>query len=174
MDHLIEQGLIDEDQHARHIANQLILVAPGTPEQEQLDTLTLEAITERLGKDGLIAMGDPDHVPVGLYGKAALEQLGLWPQLRRRIARADNARAALALVARGEVPLGIIYSTDLLLVDTIKPLYTFPALDNPIRYALALTTHGAKNPDARAFFGFLISDTGLALFEKYGFSVIRD
>ena len=106
---------------------------------------------------GKLSMANVDAVPAGKYGKAALEKLGAWTGVKDSIAQAENVRAALLLVARGEAPLGIVYSTDAAAEPSVKIVATFPEDSHPpIIYPAALD-HGSKNADAKAFLDFLRS-----------------
>jgi molybdate transport system substrate-binding protein len=111
-------------------------------------------------------------VPAGKYGKAALEKLGAWNDVKNSIAQAENARAALLLVARGEAPLGIVYSTDAASEPNVKIVATFPEDSYPpIIYPAALTKD-SKSADAKAFLDFLRSAKARSSFEKQGFTVL--
>ena len=115
-------------------------------------------------------MGDPGSVPAGRYGKAALTSLGVWDQVALKVASADNVRAAMALVERGEAPYGIVYATDALASKQVKVAGIFPDDTHaPITYPIALLT-ASTSPDAEAFRRFLISPAGKAIFRRYGFS----
>jgi len=117
-------------------------------------------------------MGNVDAVPAGKYGKAALEKLGAWDGVKDKIAQADNVRAALALVARGEAPLGIVYQTDAASDPTVTIVGTFPEDSHPpITYPIALTKTSA-NPDARAFLSYVRSPAARPAFESQGFTVL--
>jgi molybdate transport system substrate-binding protein len=108
-------------------------------------------------------------VPAGKYGKAALIKLGVWDMVSSRIASAENVRAALTLVERGETPLGIVYETDAKASGKVKIVGVFPADSHPpITYPLAVLT-SAASPDTEAFRRFLISRQGKAIFVRYGF-----
>jgi molybdate transport system substrate-binding protein len=118
-----------------------------------------------------LAMGDPQSVPVGRYGRAALQSLGVWEQVSARIAGVDNARAALALVARGEARLGIVYRTDAIAEPRVRIVDTFPAASHPpIVYPFALTAL-STNPDAAGFLEFLRTPAATRVFEAEGFGV---
>ncbi len=119
-------------------------------------------------------MADPASVPAGKYGKAALEKLGVWSAVENRVAAAENVRAALLLVARGEAPLGIVYQTDAAAEPGVKIVATFPS-DTlpPIVYPIALTA-ASTNPDAKAFATYLESPAARPLFEKQGFTVLPE
>ena len=109
-------------------------------------------------------------MPAGKYGKAALTSLGVWPSVAGKIARGDNVRAALALVERGEVPLGIVYATDARVAGGVAIVGAFPASSHPpIRYPIARLT-SSRHEDAEAFRRFLLSPSGKAIFARYGFT----
>ena len=125
----------------------------------------------RLAGDGRIATGDVREVPVGLYAKAALERLGAWAAVEPKMVMAGNDRLALSLVARGEVPLGIVYETDAKIEPAVKVIGVFP--DNthdPIIYPVALTANA--KPDAAQYLSFLRTQTAKSVFERYGFNFL--
>ena len=107
---------------------------------------------------GKLSMGNVDAVPAGKYGKAALEKLGAWTSVKDSIAQAENVRAALVLVARGEAPLGIVYSTDAAAEPGVKIVATFPEDSHPpIIYPAALDHANRRTPTPRHFLDFLRS-----------------
>lgn len=172
MDYLEQRGLIERGSRTSPISNRLALISPAgvAPAELVVDArLDLPAL---LGKDGRLAVGDPAHVPAGIYAKQALESLGLWATAEPRLARADNVRAALALVESGEAPLGITYATDAAISDKVEILGYFPeSAHTRITYPIALIDGGGGGGDEpRAFLEFLASDEGLAIFESFGFS----
>ena len=123
--------------------------------------------------DGRLAMADPNTVPAGKYGKASLEALGVWASVATMVASAENVRAALLFVSRGETPLGIVYQTDAAADHGVKIVGTFP--DNshpPIVYPVAVTAN-AGNPAAAAYVAYLRSPTAVAAFEKQGFTMLK-
>jgi molybdate transport system substrate-binding protein len=121
---------------------------------------------------GRLATGDPDSVPVGRYARAALTSMGVWNGVANRLVRADNVRSALAFVAEGEVPLGIVYETDALMDKRVRIVDLFPASSHPpISYAIALTSTGSTR--AASFVKFIEGPAGAAVFEKYGFVVLH-
>lgn len=127
------------------------------------------ALARALGH-GPLAMADPDAVPAGLYGKAALTQLGAWAEVAPHVVRAQDVRAALALVERGAAPFGIVYATDAAASHRVRVVATFPAGSHPpITYPVARLAV-SHNPDAEGFRRFLISPAGKAIFRRYGFS----
>ncbi len=125
-----------------------------------------------LGENGRLATGDPDSVPVGKYAQAALTKLGAWDAISPRLVRAENVRAALAYVARGEAPLGIVYSTDAQAEKRVKIVGTFPANSHPpILYPIAATTAASAN--GAKFTDFVRSKESREIFKKYGFEPVK-
>ena len=122
--------------------------------------------------DGRLAMALVDAVPAGIYGKAALTSLGLWPSVAGKVAQTDNVRATLALVAWGETPLGIVYATDAAAEDDVSNIATFPSASHPPIVYPAAQIAGARH-GAAAFLEFLASDTGVAIFKAHGFMVAK-
>ena len=117
-------------------------------------------------------MANVDAVPAGKYGKAALEKLGVWESVSGKVAQAENVRAALLLVSRGEAPAGIVYQTDAAADPNVKIIGTFPEDTHPpIVYPIALTAN-ATNPDAAAFLAYIKSAKARPLFEAQGFTVL--
>lgn len=148
------------------LGNRLVLVAPRG--RARPVALAAAPILARLG-DRRLALGDPRHVPAGVYAAAALKKLGLWAALRTRLAPAANVRAALALVARGEAPLGIVYRTDAQAERRVATVATFPADSHPdILYEAAVVRRG-DSPSARRLLVYLTGAAAAALFRRHGF-----
>ena len=167
MDVLTKARLIAPASRADFLTNRLVLVAPATS-RLRLAVAPRMAIGAALGS-GRLALADPDSVPAGRYAREALTQLGAWPQLAGKLARAENVRAALALVARGETPLGVVYATDALAEPRVRVVGLFPAGSHrPIAYPLARLARSA-NPEGEAFRRFLLSPAARAVFRRYGF-----
>lgn len=171
MDYLDERGLIRSDTRETLLGNEIVLVAPaGSPA-----TIALEPgadLAALLGADGRLAMANVDSVPAGKYGRAALEALGIWPRVADRVVQAENVRAALAFVATGEAPLGIVYKTDANSEQRVKSIAAFPADSHPpILYPVAMTAASA-NPEAKAFFDFMCSDAARPAYEEQGFTIV--
>jgi molybdate transport system substrate-binding protein len=170
MDYGSQKKLIKDDTRINLLGNELVLIAP---KDSQIGPVTIAEGFDlaKLAGDGRIATGDVQAVPVGIYAKAALEKLGIWPSVEPKMAMAANVRAALILVARGEAPLGIVYSTDAKVEPGVKIVAVFPeSSHDPIIYPVAETT-GAK-PDAAPYLAFLRSQAAKTIFESYGFSVL--
>jgi molybdate transport system substrate-binding protein len=170
MDFLEHSKLIDAKSRVDLLGNRLVLIAPKDSRVELLIRPGFE-IAGALG-DGRLAMADPAAVPAGLYGKAALETLGVWPAIAGHVAAAENVRAALLLVARGEAPLGIVYQTDAAAEPGVRVVATFPPETHPpIVYPMALTAASA-NPEAPALAEYLRGPAARARFEVQGFTVL--
>ncbi|RJG53777.1 molybdate ABC transporter substrate-binding protein [Sphingobium terrigena] len=165
----VEQaGFVLRGTRTNMVGNRLVLVTPKA-RPVRLRIGRAMPIARALG-NGRLAMADPDSVPAGKYGKAALTSLGVWPSVSGKIARGDNVRAALALVERGEVPLGIIYATDARVASGVAIVGAFPARSHPpIRYPIARLT-SSSHKDAEAFRRFLLSPSGKVIFTRYGFT----
>ena len=171
MDQVDQAGLIAPGQRADLFGNRLVLIAHGPAAAPVAITPDLD-LTARLG-DGFLAMALTEAVPAGQYGKAALQALNLWDGIAGRVAQADNVRAALALVAAGEAPLGIVYATDAAASDQVSVIGTFPEGSHPpIVYPAARLATGTDPGDA-AFFDALMSDMGKAAFAAEGFTLLQ-
>jgi molybdate transport system substrate-binding protein len=170
MDYLQSRKLIQAESRRDVLGNRLVLIAPAA------STLSLKIapqfeLAAALGK-GRLATGDPDSVPAGRYARAALTTLGVWNSVADHIVRADNVRAALAFVERGEVPLGIVYKTDALVDKGVRIVDTFPAESHPrITYPIALTV-GAKSVAAQ-FADYLSKPAAGVVFARYGFTSLQ-
>ena len=139
MDYGSQKKLIKDETRVNLLGNRLVLIAP---KDSKIDAVTIAPGFDiaKLAGDGRIATGDVRAVPAGKYAKAALEKLGVWSAAERKLAMAENVRAALALVARGEAPLGIVYETDARVEPNVKIVGVFPADSHPpIVYPVALT-----------------------------------
>ena len=167
MDHVAAAGFLAPGTRAPFLTNRLVLVAPAAS-RISLPIRPAFPLARALG-DGRLAMGDPDAVPAGIYGKAALASLGVWPQVAAKVARAESVRAALALVARGEAPLGVVYATDARAEPRVRVVGVFPAPSHPpIIYPLARLRRSGS-ADAGPFRRFLLSGEGKAIFRRFGF-----
>lgn len=166
MDMLEEAGALDTGSRTDLLSNGLVLIAPAPSDPISLDLPAIEAL---LGPNGYLAMGLTAAVPAGIYGKAALTSLGLWDPLARRVAQADNVRAALALVATGEAPLGIVYATDAQAEEGVDVVATFPETSHPPIIYPAASVARSDHPAKADFLGFLASDRAQDIFARHGF-----
>lgn len=172
MDTLEREGLIQPETRRDLLANSIILIAHGRDAKEAVIGPDLDLaglLAEAPSGPGRLAMALVEAVPAGIYGKAALVSLGLWDDVAPSVAQADNVRAALALVATGEAPYGIVYATDANAQDNVSVVGTFPADSHPpIVYPAALTTD-AVSPAASRALAFLRGETARAAFRRQGF-----
>ncbi len=171
MNYAQRRNLIKTDTRVDLLGNRIVLIASA---QGAVPVDIRPGFDLRKALDGgRLAMGNVDAVPAGKYGKAALEKLGAWDGVRDKIAQADNVRAALLLVERGEAPLGIVYASDAVADPGIKVVGTFPEDSHPpIIYPVALTRDGT-HPDAATFLAFLRGPDAKTAFEQQGFSVVN-
>lgn len=161
MDYLAEKNLIQPATRTDLLTNRIVLVAPKSGTVRSLDTLG----------SGKLALADPEAVPAGRYAKAALESLGEWQAVESKVVPAENVRAALALVERGEAQLGIVYATDAKATDKVEVVREFPATSHPpIRYPAALLAR-SDNPEAKLFLVFLSSAEANRIFASHGFGI---
>jgi molybdate transport system substrate-binding protein len=170
MNDVQKNNAIKVDTRANFFGNVLVMVEPADS-TKNVDIKPGFPLASLLG-DGKLAMADPDAVPAGKYGKAALQKLGVWDSVENKVARAEDVRAALLFVSRKEAPLGIVYKTDAAADKGVKVAGVFPAdTYPPIIYPAAITT-SSKNPEAAKFLAYLHSDAAKPFFEKQGFSLL--
>ncbi len=170
MDYGSKKKLIKDDSRFNLLGNRLVLIAS---KDSKIQNVTIGPGFDLAGLagSGRIAVGDVRAVPAGLYAKAALEKLGAWTAVEPKLAMAENVRAALVLVARGEAPLGIVYETDAKIEHGVKIVGVFPDDSHPpIIYPVALTI--TAKPDAVAYLALLRTRAAKSIFERYGFSFL--
>lgn len=171
MDWAQEKKLIKPETRKNLLGNTLVLIA-AADSKDELKIAPGFPLATAIG-DSRLAMGKPDVVPAGTYGKAALTALGIWAQVEPRVAAAESVRAALAFVAKGEAKYGIVYKTDANAEKAVRVVGAFPAgTHQPIVYPFAVTATSA-NPDAAAFLNYLSSPVAIRIFEAEGFTVQR-
>lgn len=142
------------------------------PKASDRGDITINAKTDwaSLLQGGRLAVGDPDHVPAGIYAKEALQKLGAWETLSPKLAPAEDVRGALALVERNEAPLGIVYGSDAVASKGVKVVGTFPEDSHKkVEYPLAIVD-GHKNATVTAFYDYLKGPEASAIFKRYGFT----
>ena len=169
MDYLEQRKLLRAGTRNNLLRNRLVLVAPAGS-RVAVEIKRGFALDKLLG-EGKLAMADPDSVPAGKYGKAALEKLGVWSGVERKVVRGDSVRTALNFVARSEAPLGIVYETDAFAEKRVAVVARFPVETHPaIIYPLAALA-GGKHAGTPTLLAYLKSREARAIFEKYGFSM---
>jgi len=169
MDYSIGKQQIVENTRYTLLGNDLVLIAAKASKIDHVDINDKTQWATLLG-DGRLSVGDPDHVPAGIYAKEALQKLGAWTTLEPKLARASDVRAALVLVEREEAPLGIVYGSDALASQKVKVVGTFPAESHkPVEYPIAIVK-GHENPVVTAFYDYLKTPAAAAIFKHYGFA----
>jgi molybdate transport system substrate-binding protein len=169
MDYLQQRGLLRAGSRRDVAGNSLVLIAPAASPL-RVRIAPGFALAKLLG-GGRLAVADPDSVPAGIYGREALQNLGVWSSVAQRLVRAENVRAALEYVARGDAPLGIVYRTDALVEKQVRIVGVFPAdSHSPIVYPVALT-RGASAAAAR-YLEFVTGADAQPIFRKWGFEPI--
>lgn len=167
MDHLERAKRLAPGSRVNLLRNRLVLVAPAGSRASF--AIGPGFPLDRLLGEGRLALADPDHVPAGRYARAALAALGVWDKVAGRLARADNVRAALNFVARGEAPFGVVYHSDAAATRDVRVIGTFPASSHPpIVYPAALVS-GAAGADGAAFLRYLTTPEAGAIFRKHAF-----
>jgi molybdate transport system substrate-binding protein len=170
MDYGVDKKVINESTRINLLGNVLVLIAA---KDSKIDHVDIEPGFDlaKLAGDGRIATGDVEAVPVGLYAKAALEKLGVWPSVESKMTMTVNVRAALAHCARRETPLSIVYATDAKIEPGVKVVGVFPDYSHdPIIYPVAATVNA--KPGTIQYLAFLRSAAAKSIFQGYGFSVL--
>jgi len=170
MDYLAEKNLIVADTRRDLLGNDLVLVVPANQPKHVTIGPGFD-LAGLLGPNGRLAVGDPAHVPVGIYAEQALKKLGMWSSVEPRLARTDDVRSGLLLVERGEAPAGIVYGTDAAVSKAVMVAGIFPASSHdPISYPFAVLKAG-DTAQARALLTFLAGPQARAVFVQRGFKV---
>jgi molybdate transport system substrate-binding protein len=171
MDYLDQRKLLRAGTRTNLLRNRLVLIAPAES-KVQVEIKAGFPLDKMLG-DGRLSMADPDSVPAGKYGRAALETLGVWSANERKVARGDNVRTALNFVARGEAPIGIVYETDAFAEKKVRVVARFPQDSYPAIIYPAAAVATSRHAATTAYLNYLKSGEARAIFEKYGFGMDR-
>lgn len=165
MNRLAKGNLIDPATRKSILGNSLVVVVPGdsTLQIKSASDLTNAAVKQ-------IALADPKAVPAGVYAKAWLAKLQLWPAIEPKVVPTENVRAALAAVASGNVDAGVVYKTDAAISKKVKIAYEVPRADGPeINYPMALVKGSSQTDAAKKFLDYLSSKEAGQVFARYGF-----
>lgn len=166
MDYLQQRGLLRAGSRQDILGNSLVLIGPASSSLQV--SIGPGFDLPRLLQGGRLAVADPDAVPAGIYARQALVKLGVWSSVVPRLVRAENVRAALEYVARGDAPLGIVYRTDALVEKRVRVVGVFPADSHPpIVYPVALTRRAS--PAAGRYLAYITSAAAQPIFRKWGF-----
>lgn len=169
MDYAVKNQSVEANTRYTLLGNDLVLIAPG---HDGAKAVTLNAQTDwkSLLKGERLAVGDPAHVPAGIYAKEALQKLGAWDRVSSQLAPANNVRAALALVERNESPYGIVYGSDAVASDKVQVVGRFPEESHkPVEYPIAVVKD-RQNASVEAFWHYLQGPEAAAVFKQYGFT----
>ncbi|EHK1077478.1 molybdate ABC transporter substrate-binding protein [Vibrio parahaemolyticus] len=166
MDYLVDEGVIDSDNVTNLVRNSLVLIAPQSSSLAAFNFADANAWEAALNGSRL-ALGNPTSVPAGMYAKESLTTLGVWKEIQTKVAPAKNVRLALALVERGEAPLGVVYKTDAQLTSKVKIVGEFASDTHAaIVYPAAVVN---DSTESRQFFQYLKSEDAKRVFAHYGF-----
>ena len=170
MDYLVERDLIEPTTRRDLLSNRIVLIAPTGSRLGEVNIAKGFALAALLDK-GRLSLGDPEHVPAGIYGKKALISLGVWDSVKDKLAPAKDVRSALVLVERDEAPIGLVYATDAAITSKVRVIGRFPIDSHPpITYPVA-AIKGHDNEAARRYLDFLSSPEAATIFTRYGFSL---
>ncbi|HCH5315276.1 TPA: molybdate ABC transporter substrate-binding protein [Vibrio parahaemolyticus] len=166
MDYLVDEGVIDSDNVTNLVRNSLVLIAPQTSSLAVFNFADAK-VWEAALNGSRLALGNPTSVPAGMYAKESLTTLGVWKEIQTKVAPAKNVRLALALVERGEAPLGVVYKTDAQLTSKVKIVGEFASDTHAaIVYPAAVVN---DSTESRQFFQYLKSEDAKRVFAHYGF-----
>ena len=169
IDALQRKGLIDDETHRAILNNRLVLIAPVNSPLAMTDVGPLVQDSIRR-----IAIGEPNSVPAGIYGKEALTHLGIWETVQSKLIPSADVRSTLAYVESGEVDVGVVYQTDAAISQKVRIIYQFPnSSHTPIVYPAAVLRDTGHRALAQAFLEYLQTAEVAAIFKKYGFSVVK-
>jgi molybdate transport system substrate-binding protein len=170
MDYAADHKLIQPNTQINLLGNRLVLIAAKDSKIDWVDIGKGFDIAKLADRGGIAIAGE--DVPAGIYAKAALESLGAWAAAKPKLVTAANVRRALALIARNETPVGIVYETDAKIEPLVKIIGIFPdGSHDPVIYPVAATAV-TKNPAVTRYLDFLRSSSAKAIFERYGFSYL--
>jgi molybdate transport system substrate-binding protein len=167
MDYVARRGLIDARSRRNLVTNRLALIAPADSKSQITVRKNMDLMSALKG--GRLAMAGPD-VPAGRYGRAALNNLGVWSSVEGRVVQADNVRNAMVFVSRGEAPLGVVYDTDAKVDPKVRIVGLFPDGSHPRIIYPGAVLKTSSHPAAGRFLTYLKSRAGQATFRRYGFT----
>lgn len=169
VDSLQSHGRVNVISRRNLLANSLVLIAPlnDLPSFVEPQTLAESSINR-------IAIGEPNSVPAGAYGREALIRLGIWQDVQHKLVLGTNVRATLAYVESGEVDVGIVYKSDAAISEAVKVIHQFPdASHSPILYPAVVLKSAKEKALAQDFLAYLGTSDAAAIFKRYGFTVVQ-
>lgn len=172
MDYAADKQAVDKPTRITLLTNSLVVVAPKASRQQPF-TISDKTDWKALLNGGRLAVGDPAHVPAGIYAKEALQKLGAWESVSPQLAPADDVRGALALVERNEAPFGIVYGSDVIASKEVKVVATFPESSHKkVEYPMAIVADH-NSAAVKAFYDYLKGPQAAAIFTRYGFTTAK-
>jgi molybdate transport system substrate-binding protein len=169
MDYLQGRKLLATHTRFDLVRNRLVVVAPANGMLARIDLARSGDFLRALG-GGRLALAEVESVPAGKYAREALIRQGLWQDVSARLAQGENVRAALAFVAKGEAPLGIVYATDARAEPKVRVVAEFaPAMHARIAYPAAALARGDSASASKGFLAFLRGERARAIFSRAGF-----
>jgi len=165
MEYLIQENAIQKGSEVDLLGNTLVLIAPA---QAHGAAFGWQDLRKFLGSERLV-LGDPNHVPAGIYAKQALEKMKVWRSLSENLVYSKDVRGALALVERGDAVAGIVYATDAKISKKVIVIAEFPgSADLDIAYPLAVVAD-RNRPEVEKFLAFLMEPESQRIFRDFGF-----
>ena len=172
MDYAASKNAVDASSRITLLTNSLVVIAPEASAQKPF-TISEKTDWKTLLNGGRLAVGDPAHVPAGIYAKEALQKLGAWDKVSPMLAPADDVRGALALVERNDAPLGLGYGSDVIASKEVKVVATFPEDSHKkVEYPMAIVARH-DNAAVKAFYEYLKGPQAAAVFKRYGFTTTQ-
>jgi len=168
MEYLLDKQALDQGSVSPLLNNTLVMI---TPKAKPFNVALEPHFKFSQAFTGKLCTGEPSAVPAGIYAKQALTRLQWWDDIQARVVGAQDVRAALTLVERGECEVGIVYQTDAQISDNVLVIATFPPeLHAPILYPISLTRNA--QPSARKVYEFLKSSAAAKVFKQHGFKMV--
>ena len=167
MNALADEDLVNNDTNLQFLENKVVLIVPKD------STANITSFEDLKDANGTIAIGDPESVPAGQYGKEVLTNLGIWDAVESKLSLGTDVTSVLNQVAEGSADYGIVYATDAKSNDNVKVICEAPesALKTPVIYPVAMLKD-SKNPEAaQAFLDFLQTKEAKDVFVEYGFTI---
>ena len=169
MDALQKNNLIVENTRKDLLRNKVVLVVPGdsTLEIKSFNDLTGDTVKK-------VAIGDPGSVPAGMYARDIFNGFGITDALKPKLVLAANVRQVLQYVESSNVDAGVVFMTDAKISRAVQVVANAPDdINKKVIYPVAVINTGKDRTAAVDYEEFLFGNQAGAVFEKYGFGLIR-